>query len=111
MRRLRRFRPTCEGLPVANSDKIYVIGIGDDGLDGVTAAARQRIEQATMLVGADSTLALVPKTPAMRITIGANLDPIVAALSQHNTNGRGSAVVVVSGDPLFYGISRFLCEK
>jgi precorrin-6Y C5,15-methyltransferase (decarboxylating) len=96
---------------VATSDKIYVIGIGDDGLDGVTATARTRIEQAAMLVGAESTLTLIPKSAAMRVTIGANLDPIVAALATHAANGRGPAVVLVSGDPLFYGISRYLCEK
>ena len=106
------FPPPCEGpAPLATHEKIYVIGIGDDGLDGVTAGARQRIEQAALLVGAEPTLTLLPKTPAMRVSIGANLDPIVSALSTHLSQGKGSAVVVVSGDPLFYGISRFLCEK
>jgi precorrin-6Y C5,15-methyltransferase (decarboxylating) len=92
----------------ADRQRIQIIGIGDDGLDGVTAAARQTITGAALLVGNDHTLKLVPAGNAERLVIGADLDPIVRRLSAHD---RGTAVVLVSGDPLFYGISRFLCDK
>lgn len=88
--------------------KIYIIGIGDDGLDGITAAARGLITSAALLVGGDHTLGLIPKSSAERVVLGANLEPVVARLRSHAS---GTAVVLVSGDPLFYGISRFLCEK
>ena len=39
-------------------DKVHIVGIGDDGLDGVTSTARDLIEQADLLVGADYTLAI-----------------------------------------------------
>jgi len=93
---------------VANSEKIYVIGIGDDGLDGVTAGARGRIERATLLIGSERTLALVPPSKAVRVVLGASLDALVDRLSSHDA---GQAVVLVSGDPLFYGISRFLADR
>ena len=32
-------------------DKIQIIGIGDDGLEGLTAAARQLIGQAELILG------------------------------------------------------------
>ena len=36
-------------LPCLASPKVQIIGIGDDGLDGLTAAARQIVEQAEVL--------------------------------------------------------------
>lgn len=90
------------------ADKIYIIGIGDDGLDGVTSTARQLIEQAEMLVGADHTLRLVPGGRAERLIAGGNLDAIVERISK--AAGR-RVVVLVSGDPLFYGLARYLCER
>ena len=89
-------------------EKIHIIGIGDDGLEGVTAAARQLIEQADLLVGADHSLRLVPPGRAERLVAGANLDTIVARIS---TAANRRVVVLVSGDPLFYGLARYLCEK
>ena len=42
------------------ANKIHIIGIGDDGLEGLTAAGRQLIEGADLLIGAEPTLAQVP---------------------------------------------------
>jgi precorrin-6Y C5,15-methyltransferase (decarboxylating) len=88
--------------------KIHIIGIGDDGLDGVTAHARSLIERADLLLGAESTLALVPGKGKSRLAIGANLqeaiDRIGAAKDQ-------AVVILASGDPLFYGVARYLCDK
>jgi len=89
-------------------DKVHIIGIGDDGLDGVTSAARQLIEQADLLVGADYTLRLVPGDSAERLTAGANLDAIVERIA---ASAKRRVVVLVSGDPLFYGLARYLCER
>lgn len=88
--------------------RIHIIGIGDDGLEGVTSAARQLIEQAELIIGADHSLARLPKLPAERMVVGANLDGVVERLAKL---GSKRAVVLVSGDPLFYGMARFLCDK
>ncbi len=63
--------------------KIYIIGIGDDGLDGITSAARGLITSASLLVGSDHTLGLIPKSSAERVVLGANLEPVVARLRAH----------------------------
>ena len=88
--------------------KIHIIGIGDDGLDGVTAHARSLIERADLLLGAETTLSLVPGKGKSRLAIGANLqeaiDRIGAAKDQ-------AIVILASGDPLFYGVARYLCDK
>ncbi|HET6883780.1 MAG TPA: precorrin-6y C5,15-methyltransferase (decarboxylating) subunit CbiE [Pirellulales bacterium] len=88
--------------------KIHIIGIGDDGLEGLTSAARQLIERAELLIGPDYTLSRLPSLPAERVEVGANLDAVVERLSR--SSGKRAAVLV-SGDPLFYGMARYLCEK
>jgi precorrin-6Y C5,15-methyltransferase (decarboxylating) len=93
---------------LALAAKIHIIGIGDDGLEGLTSAARQLIEQAELLIGPDYTLARLPSLPAERVVVGANLDAVVERLTQ--AKGKRAAVLV-SGDPLFYGMARYLCEK
>jgi precorrin-6Y C5,15-methyltransferase (decarboxylating) len=93
---------------LADAAKIHIIGIGDDGLEGLTSAARQLIEQAELLIGAEYTLARLPKLTAERMLVGGNLDGVVERLGQ----ARGKrAAVLVSGDPLFYGMARYLCDK
>ena len=93
---------------MATAEKIHVIGIGADGLEGLTATARQLIEQAELLVGAEYSLARVPRSSAERLIVGANLDQTVAQLTAAKNK---RTVVLVSGDPLFYGMARFLCDK
>jgi len=93
---------------VAEIDKIHIIGVGDDGLDGLTEAARKLITGASLLVGSERTLASFPPSKAERMILGGDLDAAVRRLEGHRT---GTAVVVMSGDPLFYGISRFLGER
>jgi precorrin-6Y C5,15-methyltransferase (decarboxylating) len=87
---------------------VSILGIGDDGLDGATEAARKLILDADVLVGNERVLSLVPKTPAQRITLGADIE---AAAEQITAVAAKSVAVLVSGDPLFYGLARFLCER
>ncbi len=91
-------------------NKIHIIGIGDDGLDGITAQARRLIDDADLVLGAESTLKLLPKPAAgkQRLTIGANFDE---AVQQVDRAGDKKVVVLASGDPLFYGVARYLCDK
>lgn len=93
---------------MGTSEKVHIIGIGDDGLDGVTEAARRLITEAELIIGAESTLAVVPKVKAERLLVGANLDAVVQRVA--NSAGR-RVVVLASGDPLFYGVARYLCGQ
>lgn len=93
---------------MAAARKIHIIGMGDDGLDGVTAGARRLIDEAELLLGTEATLAKVPQSNAARCALGANLDQAVERLSKL---GGKRAVVLASGDPLFYGVARYLCDK
>lgn len=89
------------------AEKVYIIGIGDDGLDGVTSLARQLIEQAALLIAPAPLLDRVPRGKNERLAVGADLDEPVRRIAA----ARGPVVVLASGDPLFYGIARYLCDK
>jgi precorrin-6Y C5,15-methyltransferase (decarboxylating) len=93
---------------MASDLKIYIVGIGDDGLEGLTSTARQLIQQAEMLAGPEHALRLVPaQFGRQRLAIGGNLDEVVRRLG----DAAGQAVVLASGDPLFYGVARYLCDR
>ncbi len=92
----------------AAQQTVSIIGIGDDGLDAVPESARQLILSADLLVGSERSLALVPEATGERLTVGSDLDQVV---EQINAAGKVKTAVVVSGDPLFYGLARFLCDR
>lgn len=93
---------------MADTEKVYIIGIGDDGFDGLTQASRHLIEQAGLLLGPAKTLAAMPSPTGRKIEIGANLEEIVQAIADH----AGQPIVLLTvGDPLFYGTARYLCDR
>lgn len=89
--------------------KIHIVGIGSDGLAGLTGHARVLLAAAELLVGPESVLALVPDLAAERLAVGTDLQEAVRTLEANA--GRKRVVVLVSGDPLFYGLSRYLCDR
>jgi precorrin-6B C5,15-methyltransferase / cobalt-precorrin-6B C5,C15-methyltransferase len=91
-----------------SENKIHIIGMGDDGLEGVISPARQLVEQAQLLVGAESTLSKLPPMKSERLVVGNDLDE---AIEKINRAGSKRVVVLASGDPLFYGVARYLCDK
>ena len=90
------------------SSKIHVIGIGDDGLEAVPGTVRQTIADAEVLLGTDRTLALVPKSKGERHTISGDLNQLVATIEKA---GDKRVVLLIYGDPMFYGLARYVCEK
>ena len=87
--------------------KIHIVGIGDDGLDGLTGHARELVNGAEVLIGNAALFARLPDSSAQRVTIGGNLDELQQALSELPDK---PTVMLATGDPLFYGIARFLTE-
>src|SRR5437870_10658803 len=64
---------------------------------------------ADLILGSEHALELVPEVKAERFRIGVDLQETIRALE---TNfGRKRMVVVASGDPLFYGVARYLCDR
>jgi len=78
-----------------------IVGIGEDGLDGLGANARGLIARAEVLVGGARHLAMVPEGAAERLTWTVPLTDTMAAIVAR----RGRRVVVLAtGDPFCYGI-------
>ncbi len=88
--------------------KVHIVGIGDDGVEGMTAQARRVLEGADVLLGPESCAALLPKSLAARLEIAANLEELCEKI---DAAGGRQLVVLASGDPLFYGTARYVCAK
>lgn len=88
--------------------KIPIIGVGDEGLEGLTSSARQLVERADLLLGEGHVLSRIPETSAKRVTIDTGLDE---AIRQVEGAGERRVVVLAEGDPLFYGVARYLCNR
>src|SRR5207244_4628523 len=64
---------------------------------------------AELILGADQALSLLPESSAERVRIGPDVQELVHLLEANF--GRKRMVVVASGDPLFYGVARYLCDR
>ncbi len=89
-------------------EKVHIVGIGDDGVDGMTAHARRLVEAAEVLLGPESCAPLVPPSLAGKLVSAANLEDLVERIE---AAGAKRIVVLASGDPLFYGTARYVCAK
>ncbi|HXV20669.1 MAG TPA: precorrin-6y C5,15-methyltransferase (decarboxylating) subunit CbiE [Desulfuromonadales bacterium] len=87
--------------------KIYVIGAGVAGQEGFSRRVLELIGQADLLLGGERQLELFPDFPGERVTIGSNLGEVVERLKKNERR----AVVLASGDPLFFGIGRYLLRN
>jgi precorrin-6B C5,15-methyltransferase / cobalt-precorrin-6B C5,C15-methyltransferase len=81
---------------------LSIVGIGEDGLQGLSAIARGLIDQADVIIGGDRHLAMLPPDDQRpKITwkspISTSIEEIIRLRGQ-------SICVLASGDPLFYGI-------
>lgn len=81
---------------------LHVVGIGEDGLDVLPAAARNLVENAEVLIGGDRHLAMVGSDhPAERRGWESPLSKTVDGLKA--LAGK-RVVVLATGDPMSYGI-------
>ena len=90
------------------AEKVYIVGIGDDGVEGMTAQARRLVESADILVGPQSCGPLLPDALRPRLQPAGNLEELVERIE---AGGARKIVVLASGDPLFYGTARYVCAK
>lgn len=97
---------------------IHVVGIGLDGASGLSNSVLNVIETATILVGSDRHLSYFPEHPASRIVLK-DLTETIFTIRQQLTRWElenresihNSIVILVSGDPLFFGFGRLLIAE
>ncbi|MCA1995267.1 MAG: precorrin-6y C5,15-methyltransferase (decarboxylating) subunit CbiE [Coleofasciculus sp. S288] len=91
---------------------VHVVGIGLDGTAGLTQTVRQVVDRATLLVGSDRHLSYFPNHPAQRLVLSDFSQVIREIRTQLETDEPNRCIVVlVSGDPLFFGLGRLLLEE
>ncbi len=90
-----------------NTNKIYIIGIGDDGPAGFTGEARERLAAADLLIGAQALTSTLQECSATAWDPEGDFQAVVDKIEAHPNE---EVVVLASGDPLFYGVARFLCD-
>lgn len=93
---------------MATPQKVHIVGIGDDGLDGLSSAAQQLIRDAELLIGAERALKAIPIGKAQRLEMGGDLDAVVSRVAAAPTQ---KIVMLATGDPLFYGTARYLTDR
>lgn len=80
---------------------LHIIGIGEDGIDGLSSAARAALEQAETIIGGDRHHALAPGITAERLSWPHPFDALIDEI----TARRGTRLVILAtGDPLWYSI-------
>jgi precorrin-6Y C5,15-methyltransferase (decarboxylating) len=87
---------------------LSVVGIGEDGLDGLAPAARALVEAAEILVGGDRHLAMVPPDGRERLAWPSPLAALLDALAERA--GR-RVCVLATGDPMHYGVGVTLARR
>ena len=90
---------------------LSVIGIGEDGLSGLSATARSLIDNAEIVIGGDRHLAMLPELSEDRRSHIVWESPIEKTIQQIISD-RGKAVcILASGDPLWFGIGTTLLKR
>lgn len=87
---------------------LSVVGIGEEGLDGVSKAGRRLIDAADLLAGGERHLALIPDDGRDRLPWPA---PFTAGLKRLLSHRGRRVCVLASGDPMSYGIGATLARR
>ncbi len=92
-----------------SNSPIAIVGISDDGLETASPAVRRRVEQAEVIFGAERALALLPESiKGERRALSGDLQELTAQLE---AAGDRPAAMLVFGDPMFYGLARYVTDK
>ena len=87
---------------------LTIVGIGEDGIGGLSAAASAAIASAQILVGGKRHLDLVGAPQAERLAWSSPLDATFDLIAVR----RGMRVVVLaSGDPMWFGVGATLLKR
>jgi precorrin-6B C5,15-methyltransferase / cobalt-precorrin-6B C5,C15-methyltransferase len=87
---------------------LAVVGIGEDGIEGLTPAARRLIAQAAFIVGGKRHLALAGPLKAETMIWPSPIENALDAIEAH----RGRPVcALASGDPFFFGVGAMLMRR
>jgi precorrin-6Y C5,15-methyltransferase (decarboxylating) len=90
-----------------NTPWLSLIGVGEDGAEALTPAARALVTQASLVVGGARHLAMID-APAERLQWPS---PLSEALPRILAQRGKPTVVLASGDPFFYGVGDLMARN
>ncbi|MGH1578531.1 precorrin-6y C5,15-methyltransferase (decarboxylating) subunit CbiE [Planktotalea sp.] len=80
---------------------LHIVGIGEDGMDGLVPATRAVVEAADVIIGGDRHHRLSENVSATRVAWPSPFDALIDVLTSY----RGKRVVVLAtGDPLWFSV-------
>lgn len=80
---------------------LSIVGIGEDGIDGLSLSARAVLKNADIIIGGERHHGLTPDFKAMRIAWPSPFDAMIEMIKSHS---KKKVVVLVTGDPLWYSV-------
>lgn len=89
---------------------LSIVGIGEDGLDGLSSAARTLVQGADLLIGGERHLAMIPAKPDQERIAWAASQLLAQADGIAQYKGRRTCVLA-SGDPMWFGIGATLGKR
>ena len=89
---------------------LTVVGMGDDGPDGLAPAARAVVEQSRVVVGGQRHLDLLGPGERERIPWPKPFDTLGETLARLRDHGH-AVCVLATGDPTCYGVGSILAER
>ena len=87
---------------------LTLIGMGEDGIDGLSAAARTLIAEADIIVGSGRLLSLLPPLSAALYNWPSPFDPMIDRI--RSWSGK-KVVILATGDPMNYGVGALLAPR
>jgi precorrin-6Y C5,15-methyltransferase (decarboxylating) len=87
---------------------LTLVGIGEDGLDGLSPVARRLVDGAEVLVGGERHLALAGAHKAEKLVWRS---PLVATFDDIAARRGRRVVVLASGDPMWFGVGATLAGR
>jgi len=93
----------------SRENKVHILGVGDDGLAGLTSSAGTLLDSADLIVGPNRLLSLIGQSSARQVVVAhGDLEQVVDVVASQPDE---RIVILADGDPLFYGTARFLCDR
>jgi len=90
--------------------RLRIVGIGDDGLPGLTDQARKILTEAGLVIGTTAVLKMLHEITVPKQTLPADMDEALAGL-QAAISTCDKPVLVSEGDPLFFGVTRYFSDR
>lgn len=90
--------------------RLRIVGIGDDGLVGLTDQARRILGEADLVLGTAGALGLLADLPARKETLEPDMNQALGQLKKAIEQSK-NPVLVSEGDPLFFGVTRYFCDR